>query len=158
MTARNQSLIRYLSITVIVLLVAMLIRTRISPKPGHSKIGDTQVIIRNCYYNIASIEETSGESVRDMVRRATSATNLNTQLATLFKAMGSDAARLVDAQTDQILDAWNQPLFVRWRADLDKAAGSPELMIGTNDLLLWSVGPNGRNDFGYGDDVVFPHR
>lgn len=52
-----------------------------------------------------------------------------------------------------IVDRWNRPLHIA--ADLD---GNGNVAIGTGEVedmrvLVWSDGPNGKNEYGEGDDI-----
>jgi hypothetical protein len=55
-------------------------------------------------------------------------------------------------------DAWGHPFKVDFKTNLVAHEASAALLNGTFDLVVWSSGPNGSNECGYGDDLVLPSR
>lgn len=56
---------------------------------------------------------------------------------------------------DHLIDAWGNPLCVAWRSDISLKASINLLNSVDYNLLIWSSGKNGINEFGYNDDVVY---
>jgi hypothetical protein len=140
------------------LLLAMLIPAWIRPKPSRSKIVETVLIIRNCFYGIIAIEDESGEPIGQLMTGQSSSTNLNSELAKIFMRTEPDwAKRLMDSQRNHVVDAWKNPLIIMWRTNLAEVVSSAALRSRTDELVIWSVGQNGRNEFGNGDDVILPN-
>jgi len=53
-----------------------------------------------------------------------------------------------------VLDAWSNQLQVITAEHLKRMTGvSPALLGKTNKIIIWSIGPNGSNEWGNGDDV-----
>lgn len=59
---------------------------------------------------------------------------------------------LVDSS---LIDSWKRPVNVFWRTNMPENA-SAELLNSTDmDVVIWSSGKDGVNDFGNGDDIFF---
>ena len=56
-----------------------------------------------------------------------------------------------------VLDAWGQPLQIMIKSNLLTISNvSPKLLAKTNEIIIWSIGPNKSNEFGNGDDIFIP--
>lgn len=61
-----------------------------------------------------------------------------------------------DLTTDSLfVDGWGNPLCIAWRSDISAKASTSLLKSIDLELLIWSSGPNGINEFGYKDDIIF---
>lgn len=61
------------------------------------------------------------------------------------------------AQHIDVLDAWGQPLQIMIKSNLLTISNvSPKLLAKTNEIIIWSIGPNKSNEFGNGDDIFIP--
>jgi hypothetical protein len=82
--------------------------------------------------------------------------SLNASLVSLLTnhSILSLGTRLTSAkEPTQFVDYWGQPLQIAWRDQMTNQNASPRLMLGSEPLIVWSVGPNGKNDYGNQDDV-----
>jgi hypothetical protein len=52
-----------------------------------------------------------------------------------------------------VKDGWGNPVVFMWRSALTSATVSPGLMSKRFPVIIWSTGPNGSNEFGFGDDL-----
>jgi hypothetical protein len=53
-----------------------------------------------------------------------------------------------------VMDAWNNPLIMCYKTNINNEYKlSDDIKKKTNIILIWSVGPNGSNEYGRGDDV-----
>ena len=82
-------------------------------------------------------------------------TNLPTAFgASLMRSKGVKEGFLRINEEGLLLDGWRQPLQIVLRSDLGLLPDvSPALLAKPNDVVIWSSGPNGVNEFGKGDDV-----
>lgn len=56
-----------------------------------------------------------------------------------------------------VLDAWETPLQFMARSNLMTLRNvSRAFLANTKEVIIWSNGPNGINEFGNGDDVLLP--
>jgi len=53
-------------------------------------------------------------------------------------------------------DAWEHPLNMCHRPLAIAHNAAPKLLATPGDILVWSNGNDGTNDFGAGDDIIFP--
>jgi hypothetical protein len=77
-----------------------------------------------------------------------STNDLHALLATLFEKRGF--LRASHAITNY--DGWGRPYHVEWRANLI-GVDTPMIHANDNELLIWSAGSNGINEYGGGDDL-----
>ncbi|MCD6050404.1 MAG: hypothetical protein K0Q55_1807 [Verrucomicrobia bacterium] len=57
-----------------------------------------------------------------------------------------------------ILDGWGNPLnMVRKEILTTNPLANSKLLSKANQIIVWSSGANGKNEYGGGDDVVLPH-
>lgn len=71
-----------------------------------------------------------------------------------------DAGRL-EMESKDILevlcrDAWGNRFNIDFKTNLIPRGASAALLNTSFDLVVWSSGRNGTNEFGNGDDVVLP--
>jgi hypothetical protein len=75
------------------------------------------------------------------------------------KAFREGYLRTTEGVQPNVLDAWKQPLQMMARSNLLTVPNvSPALLLKTNEVIIWSSGPNGSNEFGNGDDVFLQPR
>jgi hypothetical protein len=77
-----------------------------------------------------------------------STNDLHISLATLFEKRGYPIASY--AITNH--DGWGRPYHVEWRTNL-VGIDTPMIHATDNELLIWSSGSNGINEYGGGDDL-----
>lgn len=78
----------------------------------------------------------------------------NTQLLRLLQVIGdTNIINRLQINKDRINDGWGHPLIVTFKNMLPSNA-SIDLLVRTNNLVIWSAGENGSNEYGHGDDVV----
>ena len=110
---------------------------------------------------ISKLESDGQQSLKTILEIHKPTSDLNQDLASLINAEHlrldpneTTWSRYITASS-KIVDSWGRPLQIRWREDL----------IGTNyislklsidsPIIIWSLGPNGENNYGLGDDVVW---
>jgi len=54
-----------------------------------------------------------------------------------------------------IVDAWGRPVNVAWRNTMPAQADSALLSSTKSEIIIWSSGENGINEFGTKDDVYY---
>ena len=80
--------------------------------------------------------------------------NYNAELAALVgHELNPAALKSIEGRTN-LVDAWGKPFFVYGR-EIAVQLGFPKEFILDNkqQLVIWSAGPNGKNEFGNGDDI-----
>lgn len=90
----------------------------------------------------------SGESTIEEMLLSDSSDNLQYMLGGLFKKHGYHTA------ADKLAkhDGWGRPYEIEWRTNLF-GVDTPMIHATDNELLIWSSGPNGINEYGGGDDL-----
>lgn len=102
-----------------------------------------------------------GESVESKVLAGIVNGSLPTNLAVAFgieatrlHPFGEGAIKTTQGNQPTLLDGWKMPLHVMSRSNLLILPGvSPLLLAKTNEVIIWSSGINGINEFGNGDDI-----
>jgi len=56
---------------------------------------------------------------------------------------------------DNAYDFWGNKLNIDYRENFPPGTAADKFKILKHKLLIWSSGPNGRNERGHGDDVVY---
>jgi hypothetical protein len=91
------------------------------------------------------------------INNGTLPTDLKVAFGSMVKQSETFAEGYIKMSEDErptILDAWKRPLQMMVRSNLLTLPNiSPTLLSKTNAVIIWSSGPNGRNEFGNGDDV-----
>lgn len=90
----------------------------------------------------------TGEFTIEEMLSSDSTNDLHTSLATLFTRRGYHTA------SDKLNkhDGWGCPYHLVWRTNLFWV-DTPMIHATDNELLIWSSGPNGINEYGGGDDL-----
>ena len=119
--------------------------------------------IAQCYVAIKILENDLHKTISDLLANQPTTGNLNKDFAILMDKnrvqLGLTDGWAKNIQSAEVIDSWRRPLQFRWNKDL---IGSQFDFLKTNvncSLLIWSVGPNGLDENGFGDDVTyFPHK
>ena len=99
------------------------------------------------------------ERIHKKVLAGTRNGNLSTNLpsafgASLMRSKGVKDGYLRINEEGLLLDGWRQPLQMMLRSNLVLLPEvAPALLAKPSDVVIWSSGPNGVNEFGKGDDV-----
>jgi hypothetical protein len=65
--------------------------------------------------------------------------------------------KLKEGKRPVALDGWGRPFRVTLRKDFERLPNaSPTVLRKTNEILIWSLGPNGIDESGNGDDIFIP--
>lgn len=118
-------------------------------EPSFSPVQESRFIIRKC-------EEIERTILTEL--KGTPSDNLNRHFASVIAEMqpsefGTDI--LSKEEVPLILDGWGHPLEMRLRAALAEMPNvSQGLLRKTNNIVIWSHGKNGMNEYGCGDDVL----
>jgi hypothetical protein len=113
----------------------------------------TRAIINSVRFGIIQVEGRTGRSIEQSVPHTT---NLNESITFLLLRNGLIDRHLVSSNSlICINDAWGAPLQMIFKSDLNlKTNDFPRFRNNTNPVFIWSMGPNGINEYGKGDDVV----
>jgi hypothetical protein len=107
---------------------------------------------------IAECERVENE-VASEINSGNSPADLKTAFGSMVKrtkAFSEGYIRISDGNQPVVLDAWKRPLQIMTKSNLLTLPNvSSTLLSKTNQMLIWSIGANGSNEFGNGDDV-FP--
>ena len=79
--------------------------------------------------------------------------HMNEALAKILLANGiwpSNSWGITKRHPHRFVDAWGRPLELMSR---DRVATDSILALETNRIVVWSIGQNGTNEFGAGDDI-----
>ena len=131
------------------------------PPKGVINGPQTRTEIHLCYDVISYLEATRHKPLREIVGEAGTSGSLDAQLTSLINSnrdlLNPTAREFIRCSKDgsQLIDLWGRPLQVKWREGL--AGSNYEFLKASTDspVIIWSLGPDGENDFGRGDDVVF---
>jgi hypothetical protein len=123
-------------------------------RSAHRRAARTPLIsiqrIQFCYVAIKVAEFDSGQDMRSLLEQVPG-NNLNQKVAALMR----QHPPLAWAQNN-ITDQWGHPFVIIWREEAQLEQLAPQLRERKDSLLIWSIGPNGINENGYGDDLVLP--
>ena len=133
------------------------------PPKGVVNGPQTRMEIRLCYNVISYLENIRHKPLRIIISEERISGNLDAQLASLLSSnrslLNPTAQQFLKCSkgSSQLVDLWGRPLQVAWREDL--ANSNYEFLKASTDtdspVIIWSLGPDGKNDFGRGDDVLF---
>jgi hypothetical protein len=107
-------------------------------------------------YAIEQCEQIAPEAALQVGRGSASGdiNHIFAALITNTSAFRGGYIRLSRNEKTEILDAWGRPLQMTLRTNLTGASNpSQSLLAKTNAILIWSLGPNGINEYGAGDDI-----
>ena len=123
-----------------------------SPAPGPIPV--TKFILTQCSAGIRRLESASGQSLKNQLGSITNGVDINHYVAGKLSAdtMSSNFLRFSSTGPLLIVDGWGEPLNFAVRASYPDMI-TPRILWGTNEVAIWSSGPNRSNEFGRGDDV-----
>jgi len=83
--------------------------------------------------------------------------HLNSALAAILSKHDPQTPALTKdhAGSFYLKDRWGNPLEVHTRIEAMTLNLPARLLGRTDSLIIWSKGPNGKNEYGRGDDVFF---
>ncbi len=73
-------------------------------------------------------------------------------ITALMELIASDESLVAVSKKLSQVDAWGNLYNVEWRTNMVDIV-SPMLQENNNELLIWSSGANGINEYGHGDDI-----
>ena len=125
----------------------------------HSKNGQCRRIISELYrfVDLATDVDRMGDDMQSIfpaVGDGRSQDTLSVRLKIVFRRQLHQLGIPESTADSMFVDPWMRPLNVEWRSSLAGRSVSVKLMAIRSDILIWSSGPDGRNDYGLGDDVV----
>jgi hypothetical protein len=117
----------------------------------------TEIRLKNVERAIRLLEEANHATIAEQLRGISGGTTLQDKWELLLV---DDAGKL-EMESNNIRevlcrDAWGNRFNLDFKTNLVASGASAALLNSTFDLIVWSSGPNGSNEFGNGDDVVFP--
>jgi len=122
-----------------------------------SKSFQTRVLIRNIYHELLRINEESESDIRQLLHGKGGKRCISRLLCDLIKEPWikySESNRAL-FKNNSIIDPWGNPLCVAWRSDITTKASIDLLNSVDCELIIWSSGKNGLNEFGDKDDVYY---
>ena len=141
-----------LAFILILLLLAVFSPSAPVRRSEHSKL-----LIERCYQGQLMIGQKSENGLAGLLGTESKGTELNAKFAATIE--GIDGLDLLGAtvktsnSVTTLVDGWERPLRVAWRADVLRLNATARVLARTNELLIWSSGKNGIDEFGGGDDV-----
>jgi hypothetical protein len=125
------------------------------PKPEPQ----TRWYISECYDGVAMLEAIRGQPLSTVLTSASLTVSLNTELAIALQplAYSNWVSLNVENKGSPILDSWGSPLLIARRDDLRAGSNrfNARLLSASNDIVVWSSGPNSLNEMGMGDDICY---
>lgn len=128
-----------------------------SPSAPAPRSERTKLLIERCYQGQLMIEQKSENGLAGLLGTESKGTELNAKFAATID--GIDGLDLLGATVKTsnslttLVDGWERPLRVAWRADVLRLNATARVLARTNELLIWSSGKNGIDEFGSGDDI-----
>ena len=106
------------------------------------------------------------EALAAIVRRARSRSDFE-ELARMVEhtsareyviLLGSDPSdkRNRNLVKDALMDGWGRQIRIEWRKDVERHSNklhSVDTLSPGDRIVLWSIGQDGRDDYGFGDDI-----
>jgi hypothetical protein len=125
------------------------------PQGDSTPIINTTADIQSIYVAIAVIEEAHTNSITNLLAGAHNPKiGLNRQLALYLESENVFIASKTNrGEPLQLIDRWGKPFVIVSRADA-QALNVPATILGKDrPLIIWSMGPDERDDHGLNDDV-----
>ena len=147
---------RYILIPFIVALCFCLFLLMDTPNTS-SKSLQTQGVIRDVYSELLRMDNNEKSDLRKLLQSKGEAGCLSRLLCDLMKNawVKYSQSNLDLFENNCIIDAWGNPLCMAWRSDI-MAKSSIDLLNSVDyELLIWSSGKNGIDEFGHNDDIVY---
>ena len=103
--------------------------------------------IKDCYTIIRIAELENEQSITNLIEKLPGDT-INHKIADLFHRYANSTTIATN-----VLDQWGYELKMEWRTNVEFSGFRGEWKILTNEIIIWSVGKNGLDEGGGGDDV-----
>jgi hypothetical protein len=130
---------------------------KIMPTPVAVRNAQAEGVIAECYDGIEMLEVKRKMPLRLILAANSAQTgDLNQQITRELynaKVIGADWDR-IDTNTMHIIDYWGRPLCFSWPDDIGGKGPLTKLTNTAVRIIVWSLGANGTNEYGNGDDVV----
>ena len=120
-----------------------------------SEAGRCRVVISDVYVKLAVEYEDSGKTIRELVKSQETndlRTTIGRLIVELAKKNGVEVPKYFSGSL--LHDPWGRPLNIGWKSDLLGKTNAPKLLASDGQILIWSSGRNGVNEFGEGDDII----
>ena len=129
------------------------------PYEPMSRRGETGARLLQVKFAMRMLEEAHGMSIGEQLRCISGGANLQEKWELLVSnnasLLGRDPSRICEWLC---YDGWGNRFNVEFKTNLLSRKVSQELRQALRnsgfDVMIWSSGPNGTNDFGYKDDIV----
>lgn len=135
----------------ILLLISLLPPRRSEVRPVH-----TINLLKIVYRTISILEERNSASIGSQLMKVSGNSSLHQKWEQLL------VNEILDEQFDReyiqrvlCSDAYGNRFNVELKENLMAAKGVEKLLSTPFDVVIWSSGPNGSNELGKGDDIVF---
>jgi hypothetical protein len=141
--------------SILLILLAILAMTLLPMDgPMDAPRNATRLEISKMYLAIQYEEFTNHTSIVGvLLRRKTNQQDFNSMLAEFLQKEGQPARfRTGNNARLQVIDRWGNPFLV-CTSNEAVTLRLPKKMLDAKRLVIWSAGPNGKNEFGRGDDI-----
>lgn len=142
-----------------VILVSATVVSLIVRVPGPRPEAKTKATVELILFEIQRHEIATNGSFVPMLGPTTNSIQINRTVAAWIAVDSNVSGRVTLTPDGIVVDAWGRPLNFKLRSNEDLKISREllnELKEGdTNDVIVWSSGANGTNEYGSGDDV-FP--
>jgi len=122
---------------------------------------NTELLCQNNLKQLYYFMEYSNARCDSPIRQLLNETNRSCDLSITIGKFISDKLAADSRLTcsfivnSRLIDTWNRPVNICWRTNMP-AETSSELLKSTDmDVIIWSSGENGVNEYGNGDDIFY---
>jgi hypothetical protein len=141
----------------------LMISVVFAPPAASSNYWKTHDEIRLCYIMVSQLEEENHKPLDLIMGKEKTAGDLNKELTLLFQnnrarfSVRDDLLKQYILNRFAIVDLWERPFQIRWRTTL--SASNYGMLVKRSPanapVIIWSLGPNGKDDKGVGDDITW---
>ena len=117
----------------------------------------TRYRLKNAYYTMQVLEKDNRQSIVEQLQNVTNKSTLQDKWVELMVRTAVQSGIQPKTALEQLChDGYGNLFNVDFRANLVTHMASPSLTNLTFPVVVWSSGPNGSNELGFGDDIVAP--
>lgn len=119
-----------------------------------ARVAQTKSRLKNAYYSLKVLEKEHGTPIETQLIRAKGKT-LHDQFCFLLVSAGQqDGIAPETISRNLCYDGYGNPFNVEFRTNIGSKSASGIVLRAESELLIWSSGENGINEYGSGDDVA----
>jgi hypothetical protein len=136
---------------VAITLIAASCQPPVTPAPKAQTVSR----LKNVFHAMRLLESENRSSIGDQVRRSSGGATLQGEWENLLIGNAGILGLQPEDIRDQLCrDGYGNLFNVDWRTNVAAAGGSSTLTQTDFDIVVWSSGRDGTNDWGHGDDVT----